>query len=147
MLKVFFLDIWQSLKMTDGQYDAYLSLMLTIATTLLSIGISIFTLSTAFVVSKKDNLRELGETIEKQGNSLTLSKRFRSLQSFIHVMKLVSKNALFILAASFVTIILVLIYRQLTNSITVYIIYIPLIIALIFALVCICQLIKWFIKK
>ena len=147
MLKVSFQGIWQSLMMTDGQYDAFLSTILTIATTLLSIGISIFTLSTAFVVSKKDNLREVGEKIEKQGDSLMLSKRYRSLQSFIRVMKQISKNSLFVLAASFVTIILVLIFRQIANTTTVYIIYLPLITALVFASICIFQLIKWYVKK
>lgn len=147
MLKVFFLDIWQSLKMTDAQYEAYLSLMMTIATTLLSIGISIFTLSTAFVVSKKESLRELGEKIEKQGDSLTLSKRFRSIQSFIQVMRLISKNALFVIASSFVTIMLVLVFKQITNTIAAHVIYLPIIMSLVFASICIFQLIKWYLKR
>lgn len=147
MLKVSFLDIWQSLKMTDAQYEVYLSLMMTIATTLLSIGISIFTLSTAFIVSKKESLRELGEKIEKQGDSLTLSKRFRSIQGFIHVMRLISKNTLFVIAASFAAILLVLVFRQITNTTAVYVIYLPIITALVFASICIFQLIKWYLKR
>ena len=133
--------------MTDAQYEAYLSLMMTIATTLLSIGISIFTLSTAFVVSKKESLRELGEKIEKQGDSLTLSKRFRSIQSFIQVMRLISKNALFVIASSFVTIMLVLVFKQITNTIAAHVIYLPIIMSLVFASICIFQLIKWYLKR
>ena len=147
MLKASFQDIWQSLKMTDAQFEAYLSLMMTIATTLLSIGISIFTLSTAFVVSKKESLRELGEKIEKQGDSLTLSKRFRSIQGFIYVMRLISKNALFVMATSFVAIIFVLVFRQITNTTAAYFIYLPIIMALVFASICIFQLIKWYLKR
>ena len=68
MLKESLQAIWQLLQMTDEKaYENFLSLCMTIATTLLSVGVSVFTLTTAFVVSKKDSLNELGRQVEEGG--------------------------------------------------------------------------------
>jgi len=147
MLKEFLRDIWQSLMMTDSQYNSFLSLILTISTTLLSIGISIFTLSTAFFVSKKDGLKEVSEQISQAGNSLTLAKRYKALKRFIHVMKSISKQTLFVSISSIVTIVCVLVFRQFSFSMYIYIVYIPLIISVVYTCICLYSLIRWFLKK
>lgn len=147
MLKVFFLIIWPNLIMTDSQYDGFLSLILTISATLLSIGISIFTLSTAFMVGKKDALKEIDERISQDGNSLSLSKRHQSLKQYVHIMRLVSRFAIISSAFSILSIVSVLIFRQFSFSIYAYLIYIPLIISVVFTCICLFQLIKWFIKQ
>lgn len=147
MLKEFLRDIWQSLMMTDSQYNSFLSLILTISTTLLSIGISIFTLSTAFFVSKKDGLKEVSEQISQAGNSLILAKRYKALKRFIHVMKSISKQTLFVSISSIVTIVCVLVFRQFSFSMYIYIVYIPLIISVVYTCICLYSLIRWFLKK
>lgn len=147
MLKEFLRDIWQSLMMTDSQYNSFLSLILTISTTLLSIGISIFTLSTAFFVSKKDGLKEVSEQISQAGNSLTLAKRYQALKRFIHVMKSISKQTLFVSISSIVTIVCILVFRQFSFSMYIYLVYIPLIISVVYTCICLYSLIRWFLKK
>lgn len=147
MLKEFLRDIWQSLMMTDSQYNSFLSLILTISTTLLSIGISIFTLSTAFFVSKKDGLKEVSEQISQAGNSLILAKRYKALKRFIHVMKSISKQTLFVSISSIVTIVCVLVFRQFSFSMYIYLVYIPLIISVVYTCICLYSLIRWFLKK
>lgn len=147
MLKVFFLVIWPNLKMTDGQYDGFLSLIMTISTTFLSIGISIFTLSTAIMVGKKDALKEIDERITQDGNSLTLSKRHQSLKKYVHVMRLISRYAIISSIFSTLSIVLVLVFRHFPFSLFSYLIYIPLIISVVCTCVCLFQLIKWFVKQ
>ncbi len=146
MLKEFLRDIWQSLMMTDSQYNSFLSLILTISTTLLSIGVSIFTLSTAFFVSKKDGLKEVNEQISQNGNSLTLAKRYRALKRFICVMKSISKQTLFVSLSSIVAIICVLVFRQFSFSMYVYLVYIPLLISVVYTCICLYSLIRLFFK-
>lgn len=147
MLKEFLRDIWQSLMMTESQYNSFLSLILTISTTLLSIGISIFTLSTAFFVSKKDGLKDVYEQISQDGNSLTLAKRYQALKRFIYVMKSISKQTLFVSLSSIVAIICVLVFRQFSFSMYVYLVYIPLMISVVFTCICLYSLIRLFFKK
>lgn len=147
MLKVSFLVIWQNLVMTDGQYNDFLSIVLAISTTLLSIGISIFTLSTAFMVGKKDLLKEVSEKISQEGNSLTLSKKHQSLKKYVSVMRSISKNAIFNSASSIVSIVMVLVFRHFSSSIYVYVVYLPMVISVVFTCICIYQLLKWFLKQ
>ena len=91
MLRESLQAIWQQLQMTDERaYEDFLSLCMTIATTLLSVGVSVFTLTTAFVVSKKDSLNELGRQVEEGGHSLTLARRMNALRRFIMTMKSVT---------------------------------------------------------
>lgn len=81
MLGESFQNIWQQILMIDEKaYENFLSFSMTIATTLLSVGVSVFTLTTAFIVSKKDSLNELGTQVEEGGQSLTLARRMNALQ-------------------------------------------------------------------
>lgn len=130
-----------------SQYNTLLSIMLTISSTLLSVGISIFTLSTAFIVSKNERLRETIENIEKGGNSLMMSKRYQSLRNFILIMKKIARYSLFTFATSFITIILIIIFESIPPTNYVYVIYLPLLVCIFFSVMCICKLIKWYLKK
>lgn len=75
MLKEFSQDIWQILLMNNLNFDAYLSLCTTISLSLLGVGVSVFTLTTAFIISKKDVLRNILKQIEIGGSSISLLKQ------------------------------------------------------------------------
>ena len=147
MLKESLLDIWPNQMMINGHYDDLLSLLLTISTTLLSIDVSVFTLSTAFLVSKKDTQKEVYDKILKDGNSLTLSKRYNALKRFIVTIKGVSKYSIYSMGGAVLTIVLTIVFQNLSPNPYIYLIYLPVIVSFIFTCICLFVLMKWFFKS
>lgn len=140
--------IWQQIQMTDEKaYEEFLSLSMTIATTLLSVGVSVFTLTTAFIVSKKDSLNELGRQVEEGGQSLTLARRMNALRKFIKTMKSVTKMSMAVVISSVLSIILVLVFRNVTAGAQVHLLTLASVVSVVFTVMCIWVLFKWFLRQ
>lgn len=140
--------IWQQIQMTDEKaYEEFLSLSMTIATTLLSVGVSVFTLTTAFIVSKKDSLNELGRQVEEGGQSLTLARRMNALRKFIKTMKSVTKMSIAVVISSVLSIILVLVFRNVTAGAHVHLLTLASVVSVVFTVMCIWALFKWFLRQ
>lgn len=140
--------IWQQLLMTDeNAYQDFLSLCMTIATTLLSVGVSVFTLTTAFVVSKKDSLNELDRQAEDGGQSLTLARRMNALRRFIKTMKSVTKMSMAVVVSSVLSILLVVVFRSVSAGVHVHLLTFTSLVSVAFTVMCIWLLFKWFLKQ
>ncbi len=148
MLVESFQNIWQQILMTDEKaYENFLSFSMTIATTLLSVGVSVFTLTTAFIVSKKDSLNELGTQVEEGGQSLTLARRMNALRRFIKTMKSVTKMSMTVVISSVLSILLVIVFRNLSVGAHVHLLTLTSVLSVVFTVMCIWVLFKWFIKQ
>ena len=148
MLGESFQNIWQQILMTDEKaYENFLSFSMTIATTLLSVGVSVFTLTTAFIVSKKDSLNELGTQVEEGGQSLTLARRMNALRRFIKTMKSVTKMSMTVVISSVLSILLVNVFRNLSAGAHVHLLTLTSVLSVVFTVMCIWVLFKWFIKQ
>ena len=148
MLGESFQNIWQQILMTDEKaYEKFLSFSMTIATTLLSVGVSVFTLTTAFIVSKKDSLNELGTQVEEGGQSLTLARRMNALRRFIKTMKSVTKKSMTVVIFSVLSILLVIVFRNLSAGAHVHLLTLTSVLSVVFTVMCIWGLFKWFIKQ
>lgn len=148
MLRESLQAIWQQLLMTDeNAYQDFLSLCITIATTLLSVGVSVFTLTTAFVVSKKDSLNELGRQVEDGGQSLTLARRMNALRRFIKTMKSVTKVSMAVVVSSVLSILLVVVFRSVSAGVHVHLLTFTSLVSVAFTVMCIWLLFKWFLKQ
>ena len=148
MLGESFQNIWQQILMTDEKaYEKFLSFSMTIATTLLSVGVSVFTLTTAFIVSKKDSLNELGTQVEEGGQSLTLARRMNALRRFIKTMKSVTKMSMTVVISSVLSILLVIVFRNLSAGAHVHLLTLTSVLSVVFTVMCIWVLFKWFIKQ
>lgn len=148
MLGESFQNIWQQILMTDEKaYENFLSFSMTIATTLLSVGVSVFTLTTAFIVSKKDSLNELGTQVEEGGQSLTLARRMNALRRFIKTMKSVTRMSMTVVISSVLSILLVIVFRNLSAGAHVHLLTLTSVLSVVFTVMCIWVLFKWFIKQ
>ena len=148
MLGESFQNIWQQILMTDEKaYENFLSFSMTIATTLLSVGVSVFTLTTAFIVSKKDSLNELGTQVEEGGQSLTLARRMNALRRFIKTMKSVTKMSMTVVISSVLSILLVIVFKNLSAGAHVHLLTLTSVLSVVFTVMCIWVLFKWFIKQ
>lgn len=148
MLGESFQNIWPQILMTDEKaYENFLSFSMTIATTLLSVGVSVFTLTTAFIVSKKDSLNELGTQVEEGGQSLTLARRMNALRRFIKTMKSVTKMSMTVVISSVLSILLVIVFRNLSAGAHVHLLTLTSVLSVVFTVMCIWVLFKWFIKQ
>ena len=148
MLGESFQNIWQQILMTDEKaYENFLSFSMTIATTLLSVGVSVFTLTTAFIVSKKDSLNELGTQVEEGGQSLTLARRMNALRRFIKTMKSVTKMSMTVVISSVLSILLVIVFRNLSAGAHVHLLTLTSVVSVVFTVMCIWVLFKWFLRQ
>lgn len=148
MLGESFQAIWQQILMTDEKaYEDFLSLCMTIATTLLSVGVSVFTLTTAFIVGKKDSLNELGMQVEEGGQSLTLARRMNALRRFIKTMKSVTKMSMTVVISSVLSILLVIVFRNLSAGAHVHLLTLTSVVSVVFTVMCIWVLFKWFLRQ
>lgn len=140
--------IWQQMLMTDeNAYEDFLSLSMTIATMLLSVGVSVFTLTTAFIVSKKDSLNELGRQVEEGGQSLTLARRMNALRRFIKTMKSVTKMSMAVVISSVLSILLVVVFRNVSAGAHVHLLTLTSVVSVVFTVMCIWVLFKWFLRQ
>ena len=146
MWREFLQDICQTAMISDNLYQDYLSFCFAIATTIFASGISILTLSIAFIASKRDELQRLMLDCQQGGISLTLAKLISAAQRYIKTMKKITHTALYAMIVSIVAVILYVIFRILPTTICIHFLGISIIISIILLGVCISTLIKWLLK-
>lgn len=123
------------------------SLCLTLATTFLSIGIAMFTLSVAFIDSKKQELQNTYNECENNGISLSLSRKINSLRNFIKIMNGIANLSLCNSICNIVTIVLSIIFGQ-TNCLGVfYLILFLMLMGICFTIQSLWKLFRWYRNK
>ena len=78
--------------MTDCLYTDILGTCLSFLMGGLSIAIAIFTLSAAFIISKRDMRNDLEQQINEGGVSLSLTRRINAINTFINRMRKITNN-------------------------------------------------------
>lgn len=132
------------LTMNETEYSSFLSLCLALATMLLSIGISMFTLSVAFIDGKKQELSSTYDKVEQGGVSLSLSRKIKSLILFIQTMIFIANKAIWIVILSFFTILIVIIFMNIDVKIWAYLICVPLIASILITVRSLWKLFIWY---
>lgn len=147
MWREFLQDICQTAMISDDLYQDYLSFCFAIATTIFASGISILTLSVAFIASKRDELQRLMLDCKQGGMSLTLAKHISASQRYIKTMKKITHTALFAMISSSVAVILYVIFSILPPTICIHFLGVSIILPIAILGVCIFTLIKWLLKS
>lgn len=129
------------------KYNDYLSFILTISTTMLAVGVSVFTLTTAFIVNKRDALKEINDDIQNGGVSLTLAKRIKNAQIFIARMKNITNKSIWLMAVSLATLIGASIFKLFTPTNCVHILFVGIITIFFLLLLCMLQLCRWYLNN
>ena len=132
------------LTMNETEYSSFLSLCLALATMLLSIGISMFTLSVAFIDGKKQELNSTYDKVEQGGISLSLSRKIKSLRLFIQTMIFIANRAIWIVMLSSFTILTVIIFMNVDVNIWAYLICVPLIVSILITVRSLWKLFIWY---
>lgn len=132
--------------MTETLYSDILSSSLSIIMGGLSMAIAIFTLATAFVISKREVRNELERQINEGGVSLTLTRRVKATNTFIKRMQKVTNNS--IIASIILTagLIAYVVFRALQPSWWVCILIAIVGIGIIYILIVIVILFIWYLK-
>ena len=130
--------------MNETEYSSFLSLCLALATMLLSIGISMFTLSVAFIDGKKQELNSTYDKVEQGGISLSLSRKIKSLRLFIQTMIFIANRAIWIVMLSSFTILTVIIFMNVDVNIWAYLICVPLIVSILITVRSLWKLFIWY---
>lgn len=144
MLKEFLQDIWQLMQINDTEkYKDYLSFILTISTTTLSIGVSVFTLTTAFIVNKRDALKEIRDNVQNGGISLRLAKQIKNAQTFLKKMKGITTKSIWIMSISLLILLSVSILKVFPENNYIHILFIGIIIIFYILITCLIQLCRW----
>ncbi len=147
MLKEFLHDICQLVQMSSNQYDDYLSFCFTIATTMFASGISVLTLTVAFIANKRDALKTLTTNAQQSGVSLTLAKQIDAAQRFIKNMKDITNKAIYAIGISVGSTLLYCVFKSINPTVFVHILGLSVVIAIFFICICLYKLCKWYYKK
>jgi hypothetical protein len=131
---------------SDDLYQDYLSFCFAIATTIFASGISILTLSVAFIASKRDELQRLVLDCKQGGMSLTLAKHISAAQRYIKTMKEVTRFALYAIIASIIAVVLYVLFKLLPSTICIHFLGLSIVVSIILLSICLYTLIKWLLK-
>lgn len=134
--------------MNNGSLE-YLSVYLTMATTLFAVGISILTLTIAFTVNKRQTLEELFSKAKEGGMSLTISRKINASQKFIKKMQKVTNYAFYTTLISFVFILCCLLFHffSYSNVFSFILLTLLLVVSLILVIKCLVVLARMYLKK
>lgn len=144
---MYLLDILPRMQMNSDIFNEILNYSLDIAVAVLSISISIFTLSTAFIVDKKAQIRILGEKIKELGQSLTYAYELQACRNFIKKMRKIADTAILAAGSSVIILLLYIVFRQIESTFWIFSIVCIDVITLIFLALSIGHLSKWYIKQ
>lgn len=144
MLREFFQVICMRQGMSEEMLCSFNSLWLTLATTFLSIGIAMFTLSVAFIESKKLELQNAYNECENKGISLSLSRKINSLRNFIKIMNRIANLSLWNIFCNFVTIVMSIIFGHTNCSGIFYLMLFPMLMNIWFTILPLWKLFRWY---
>ena len=132
--------------MTEVLYSDILSSCLSIIMGGLSITIAIFTLATAFIISKKDVRNELEQQIKESGVSLTLARRIKATNTFINRMRKVTNNSIIATVILIIGLIAYVVFRLLQPSWWVGVLIVLTSVGIIYTLAVVVLLYIWYHK-
>lgn len=133
--------------MNSNQYEDYLSFCFTIATTIFASGISVLTLTVAFIANKRETLKILTTNAQQSGISLTLAKQIDAARRFIKNMKDITNKAIYAIGISGCSILLFCIFKKLNPSLFIHILGLSVFISVLFVCICLYKLCRWYYKK
>lgn len=123
-----------------------MSVLQALATTLISISVAIFTLSSSFLVSKMDGIDKIVSAIESGGISLSIQKKRRDLYNFVSKMKDVTFNALVSLPLAVLGFLAYILFSFWRVPYWELLALLPLIGSTIFMSISLHKLIRWYLK-
>lgn len=129
-----------------GFHDSYIQVLQAIGTTLISVAVAVFTLSSSFLVSKVENIKELTKEIEEGGVSMSTQKQKRDITSFISRMKCVTINSLIALLISITGFIAYIVFSFIHLPFWELLALLPIIVAIIYIVTSLKTLIGWYLK-
>lgn len=111
---------------------------------IISVSVSIFTLTVAFLVSKAEDLGELYKEINRTGISQSNQKKARDSKNFFVRMKRVTANALIALVISIIALFSCIATSFLDTSFWTLLVFIPVAAAIAYVGISLAELIKWY---
>lgn len=138
--------MWTDYFISDSFHNSYIQVVQAIVTTIISISVAVFTLSSSFLVSKVENIKELTKEIEEGGISMSTQKKKRDITSFISRMKHVTINSLIALFISIIGFLIYVVFTFIHLPFWELSALLPLIILTIYIGVSLKNLIEWYLK-
>lgn len=138
--------MWTDYFISDSFHNSYIQVVQAIVTTIISISVAVFTLSSSFLVSKVENIKELTKEIEEGGISMSTQKKKRDITSFISRMKHVIINSLIALFISIIGFLIYVVFTFIHLPFWELSALLPLIISTIYIGVSLKNLIEWYLK-
>lgn len=138
--------MWTDFLTSDTFHCTYMSVLQALTTTLISVSVAIFTLSSSFLVSKVEGIDKIVNAIESGGISLSIQKKRRDLYNFVSKMKSVTFNALISLPLAILGFFAYVLFSFWRASYWELLALLPLIVSLIFVSISLIKLIKWYLK-
>lgn len=138
--------MWTDYFISDSFHNSYIQVVQAIVTTIISISVAVFTLSSSFLVSKVENIKELTKEIEEGGISVSTQKKKRDITSFISRMKHVTINSLIALFISIIGFLIYVVFTFIHLPFWELSALLPLIISTIYIGVSLKNLIEWYLK-
>jgi len=129
-----------------GFHDSYIQVLQAVGSTLISVAAAVFTLSSSFLVSKVENIKELTKEIEEGGVSMSTQKQKRDITSFISRMKCVTINSLIALLISITVFIAYIVFSFIHLPFWELLALLPIIVAIIYIVTSLNALIGWYLK-
>lgn len=138
--------MWTDFLTSDTFHCTYMSVLQALTTTLISVSVAIFTLSSSFLVSKVEGIDKIVNAIESGGISLSIQKKRRDLYNFVSKMKSVTFNALISLPLAILGFLAYILFSLWRVSYWELLALLPIIGSLIFVSISLIKLIKWYLK-
>lgn len=131
---------------SDIFHATYMSVLQALATTLISVSVAIFTLSSSFLVSKTEGIDKIVNAIDSGGVSLSIQKKRRDLYHFVSKMKCVTINALIAMPLAIIGFLAYILFSFWRVSYWELSAMLPLIGSIIYISISLFKLIKWYYK-
>lgn len=138
--------MWTEFLISDTFHCTYMSVLQALATTLISISVAIFTLSSSFLVSKVEGIDKIVSAIESGGFSLSIQKKRRDLYIFVSKMKDITFNALVSLPLAVLGFLAYILFSFWRVPYWELLALLPLIGSTIFMSISLHKLIRWYLK-
>lgn len=138
--------MWTDFLTSDTFHCTYMSVLQALATTLISVSVAIFTLSSSFLVSKVEGIDKIVNAIESGGISLSIQKKRRDLYNFVYKMKSVTLNALIAMPFAIVGFFAYILFSFWRIPYWELLALLPLTGSTIYVSLSLYKLIKWYIK-
>lgn len=132
--------------LTEQFHSAYIDVLQAVSTTLISISVAVFTLSSSFLVSKVEGIDKIVSAIENGGISISTQKRIRDVHGFVDKMKSVTINALIALPLALLGFVAYIVFSFWWIKFWELSAIIPLTGSLVYITISLTKLIKWYYK-